>query len=204
MRIRALGGATQLAADFEVGIPVAKGRYVEIYPGLTLAHTFGRWVRLDVGLHGAFFIATDDRPHDVGLFRVSTTPIMTEPGFSIRVAFQLSDAFYLGVRTGVTHYSGKQEERYPTTDGRVNVPLGLDFATTINGRRGPVAESWSWPSWRASGCPRRRHRSRGREVPASILRERQRLERRPLARATSRGRRCAARTRRARFENSLR
>jgi hypothetical protein len=58
---------------------------------------------------------------------------------------------------------------------------------------------WSWPSWRTSGCRRRRHRSRGGGVPASILRERQRLEQWPKARATSRGRRCAARTTCARF-----
>jgi hypothetical protein len=59
---------------------------------------------------------------------------------------------------------------------------------------------WSWPSWRTSGCRRRRRRSREREVPASILRERQRLGQGPKARATSRGRRCAATTTRARFE----
>jgi len=46
---------------------------------------------------------------------------------------------------------------------------------------------WSWPSWRTSGCRRKRRRSRGREVPASILRERQRLEQRPKARRRREG-----------------
>ena len=40
-----------------------------------------------------------------------------------------------------------------------------------------------------------------RDVPASILRERQRFGPGPKARATSRGRRCAASTTRARFES---
>jgi hypothetical protein len=40
----------------------------------------------------------------------------------------------------------------------------------------------SWPSSRTSGCRRRRHQSRGRDVPASMVRERQRLERRLKAR----------------------
>jgi hypothetical protein len=62
------------------------------------------------------------------------------------------------------------------------------------GRLWPTFRSarWSWPSWRTSGCLRLRHRSRGREVPASSLRERQQLEQAEGAR-TSRGRRCAAR-----------
>ena len=46
---------------------------------------------------------------------------------------------------------------------------------------------WSWPSSRTSGCRRKRHRSRGREVPASILLEWQRLEQRPKPRRRREG-----------------
>ncbi len=48
---------------------------------------------------------------------------------------------------------------------------------------------WSWPSSRTSGCLRLRRRSRGRGVPASILRERQ-----PLATPRSRSPRRTATT----------
>ena len=49
------------------------------------------------------------------------------------------------------------------------------------------AVRWSWPSWRTSGCLRLRRRSRGRGVPASILREQQQLEQAEGARREGEG-----------------
>ena len=67
---------------------------------------------------------------------------------------------------------------------------GRSRALAVAGERSwPTSRTarWSWPSWRTSGCRRLRRRSRGREVPASTLRERQRLPQGPNARRRREG-----------------
>ena len=138
-RVRSLRGATQLVADVALGIPVAEDRFAEVYPSMTLAHRFGRWVRVDVGLGGAFFLAADGR-HDVGFFGPGWSPLATASGLSIQGAVQTGDTFHIAVRSGLTAFSPEQRKRYVTTDGRMNIPLGLDFMKSFTGTRGPVAE----------------------------------------------------------------